>query len=119
MTSTSQPPFCPPPRPDDPQNERSPRASNVVPLHRSQGEGAVGPLDGDEPAWRRAFALAEGVMPPRTPAKVIRARHGYPEPEPAPAATISPVAAQPATEQEPSSPLEQSAHPAACEPAVR
>jgi S-DNA-T family DNA segregation ATPase FtsK/SpoIIIE len=88
MHSTRKPPFCPPPLPGE---EDAGPITNVVRLPQGRRDAQTSPiLDGDEPAWRQAFVLAEGVKATRTPDKVIRARNGHAEPptlEPSPAAT--------------------------------
>jgi S-DNA-T family DNA segregation ATPase FtsK/SpoIIIE len=51
-----------------------------VRLRQGRRNAEGGPAqDGDEPPWRQAFVLAEGVKATRTPDKVIRARNGYGE----------------------------------------
>src|SRR5215207_9010865 len=78
MHSTRKPPFCPPPLPGE---EDAGPITNVVRLPQGRRDAQTSPiLDGDEPPWRQAFVLAEGVKATRTPDKVIRARNGYAEP---------------------------------------
>lgn len=77
MHSTRKPPFAPPPLPGE---EDSRENTNVVRLHQGRRENEGFPAqDGDEPPWRQAFVLAEGVKATRTPDKVIRARNGHVE----------------------------------------
>jgi S-DNA-T family DNA segregation ATPase FtsK/SpoIIIE len=77
MHSTRKPPFAPPALPGE---EDAREITNVVRL-RQDRRGAEGnpAQDGDEPPWRQAFVLAEGVKATRTPDKVIRARNGHGE----------------------------------------
>src|SRR5215218_7457599 len=87
MHSTRKPPFCPPPLPGE---EDAPGMTNIVRLRQGRRDAEAGPVpEGDEPPWRQAFVLAEGVKATRTPDKVIRARNGHAEPpstEPGPSA---------------------------------
>ncbi len=81
MQSTRKPPFFPPPLPGE---DYPARPSNVVPLRHLQremleGEGGTVDPDSAEPAWRRAFIVADGVKATRTPDRVIRARNCHPE----------------------------------------
>jgi DNA segregation ATPase FtsK/SpoIIIE, S-DNA-T family len=78
MHSTRKPPFCPPPLPGE---EDAGSLTNVVQLWQDRRNAQISPIqDSDEPPWRQAFVLAEGVKATRTPDKVIRARNGYAEP---------------------------------------
>src|SRR5215213_6152287 len=78
MHSTRKPPFAPPPLPGE---EDAPGITNIVRLRRARRDAESGlAQDGDEPLWRQAFVLAEGVKATRTPDKVIRARNGHAEP---------------------------------------
>ncbi len=92
MHSTRRPPFCPPPLPGE---EDADPITNVVRLPQGRRDVQTGPIaDGDEPPWRQAFVLAEGVKATRTPDKVIRARNGYVEPrtvEPSSPGATAPV----------------------------
>src|SRR3712207_39791 len=77
MRSTRKPPFAPPPLPGE---EDARENINVVRLrHARRDNEGVPAQDGDEPPWRQAFVLAEGVKATRTPDKVIRARNGHVE----------------------------------------
>jgi DNA segregation ATPase FtsK/SpoIIIE, S-DNA-T family len=78
MHSTRKPPFAPPPLPGE---EDAPGMTNIVRLRQARRDTESGlAQDGDEPPWRQAFVLAEGVKATRTPDKVIRARNGHAEP---------------------------------------
>jgi S-DNA-T family DNA segregation ATPase FtsK/SpoIIIE len=75
MHSTRKPPFAPPPLPGE---EDTREITNVVRLRQGRRDAEDGPAqDGDEPPWRQAFVLAEGVKATRTPDKVIQARNGH------------------------------------------
>jgi S-DNA-T family DNA segregation ATPase FtsK/SpoIIIE len=75
MHSTRKPPFAPPPLPGE---DEAHEITNVVRLRQGRRDAEGGPAqDGDEPPWRQAFVLAEGVKATRTPDKVIRARNGH------------------------------------------
>jgi S-DNA-T family DNA segregation ATPase FtsK/SpoIIIE len=77
MRSTHKPPFAPPPLPGE---EDARENTNVVRLPQGRRDAEGSPAqDGDEPPWRQAFVLAEGVKATRTPDKVIRARNGHVE----------------------------------------
>jgi S-DNA-T family DNA segregation ATPase FtsK/SpoIIIE len=77
MHSTRKPPFAPPPLPGE---DDAREITNVVRLRQGRREAEGSPAhDGDEPPWRQAFVLAEGVKATRTPDKVIRARNGHGE----------------------------------------
>src|SRR5215218_3928342 len=77
MHSTRKPPFAPPPLPGE---EDAPGMTNIVRLRQGRRDAEAGPIsEGDEPPWRQAFVLAEGVKATRTPDKVIRARNGHAE----------------------------------------
>jgi S-DNA-T family DNA segregation ATPase FtsK/SpoIIIE len=77
MRSTRKPPFAPPPLPGE---EDARENTNVVRLPQGRRDAEGRPAqDGDEPPWRQAFVLAEGVKATRTPDKVIRARNGHVE----------------------------------------
>jgi S-DNA-T family DNA segregation ATPase FtsK/SpoIIIE len=77
MHSTRKPPFAPPALPGE---EDARQITNIVRLRqeRRDAEGSAA-QEGDEPPWRQAFVLAEGVKATRTPDKVIRARNGHGE----------------------------------------
>ena len=78
MRSTRRPPFAPPPLPGE---EDTREIANVVRLRQARRSSESDPAqDSDEPPWRQAFVLAEGVKATRTPDRVIRARNGHPEP---------------------------------------
>ncbi|MFC5087324.1 DNA translocase FtsK [Microvirga arabica] len=77
MHSTRKPPFAPPPLPGE---EDARENTNVVRLRQGRRDNEGIPAqDSDEPPWRQAFVLAEGVKATRTPDKVIRARNGHVE----------------------------------------
>ncbi|MBD2749125.1 DNA translocase FtsK [Microvirga sp. BT688] len=77
MHSTRKPPFAPPALPGE-DNARE--VTNIVRLRQDRRNAEAHPTqDGDEPPWRQAFVLAEGVKATRTPDKVIRARNGHGE----------------------------------------
>ena len=78
MHSTRKPPFAPPPLPGE---EDAREITNVVRLRQGRRNSEGDPIqDSDEPPWRQAFVLADGVKATRTPDKVIRARNGHAEP---------------------------------------
>jgi len=112
MQSTRKPPFSPPPLPEEEANDGR---ANVVRLWQPQTESEA-PLGAcrtpapsekasvterspvtwdDEPVYRQAFVLGEGVKATRTPDRVIRKRMGRPEPE----AVRKPSAARPVSKQ--------------------
>jgi S-DNA-T family DNA segregation ATPase FtsK/SpoIIIE len=77
MHSTRKPPFAPPPIPGE---EDAREITNVVRLRQSRRNSESDPIqDSDEPPWRQAFVLADGVKATRTPDRVIRARNGHSE----------------------------------------
>jgi S-DNA-T family DNA segregation ATPase FtsK/SpoIIIE len=67
--------------------------TNIVRLRQDRRPAETDPIsEGDEPPWRQAFVLAEGVKATRTPDKVIRARNGHGElPSTVPGHPASPV----------------------------
>jgi len=81
MHSTRHPPFSPQPLPKEINEKQG--GSRVVRLHRNtaDSERSPGPAS-EEPAWRQAFVMGDGVIATRTPDRVIRARSGHPEPAP-------------------------------------
>ena len=77
MHSPRKPPFAPPPFPGE---EEAREITNVVRLRQSRRNAESDPIrDSDEPPWRQAFVLADGVKATRTPDRVIRARNGHSE----------------------------------------
>ena len=77
MHSPRKPPFAPPPIPGE---EEAREITNVVRLRQSRRNAESDPIqDSDEPPWRQAFVLADGVKATRTPDRVIRARNGHSE----------------------------------------
>ena len=65
MHSTRKPPFAPPPLPGE---EDAREITNVVRLRQGRRNAESDPVqDSDEPPWRQAFVLAEGVKATRTP----------------------------------------------------
>ena len=78
MHSTRKPPFAPPPLPGEDNHHE---ITNVVRLRQDRRHVDSDPAqNGDEPPWRQAFVLADGVKATRTPDRVIRARNGHTEP---------------------------------------
>jgi len=82
MTSfRNTPPMFPPPLEGDDSYPTD--GGNIVRLRDAQRrEGDILPAESDEPVWRQAFIVADGVKATRTPDRVIRARNGFPEPPP-------------------------------------
>ena len=80
LRSCIRPVSRPSPRHLSPERKITRRSPTSCGCGRLEGMRNRSAQETDEPPWRQAFVLAEGVKATRTPDRVIRARNGHPEP---------------------------------------